>query len=373
MKNFMFRYITTYAFVLLAGLSAFAQQIGPIPQGNNPKVEYKLVKNASGCYEVYFKSSVAFDNQLIQSAQVTIVSEKNTISQTNLPNGNVIPNGITFAATNLGNVYEIQEPGVALAATNDYLVFGINPFTVTTAANTDYLLFSFCLTPADCPGVLRLLQGVSPFSPFLNASNGCTACTYYTGATDPSQQFLDPYNNMSVDNNVQSGSGIFPNTLEAYQDNYGDFSIPCQVDVPDLTSSISPPNTTGTVGVPQNYTVTITNSGTGTSTGDISTTVQIPAGTTVNSAGGNGWSCSPSAPFVGQATLSCINTAPNLTAGSNSSFPLQVTPQSSGSFNFPTTVSGGGETVTTNNNSNALLTVGGNCNISAGTISINVN
>ena len=352
-------------------IGARAQQIGPIAQGDNPKVEYKLVRNSSGCYEVYFRTSMAFNSQLIQSAQVTIVAPKGTITQSTVPNANVIGNGITFAATNSGDKYEVQTPGGALATTNDYLIFGINPFSVTTAANTDYLLFSFCLVNNACPGDLRLIDGVSPLSPFYSADNGCTSCTYYSGPVDPAQSSsFDPYNSMSIDNNVQSGSGIYPNTIEGYQDNYGSAVVACEVSVPDLEVAFNPTTATGTTGTSQTYSVIVSNTGTAPTSGSASVSVSVPAGITVSSVGGNGWACTPSAPVTGAISLTCTNPSPSIGMSSTSTFPMVVQSGQDGTYTFNAAVSGGGETNTTNNTAMATYQASTNCAISAGVLNV---
>ena len=117
---------------------------------------------------------------------------------------------------------------------------------------------------------------------------------------------------------------------------------------PDLTTAVGQPTTPFVAGAASNVPVTVTNVGTGPTTGPITTTMTLPAGT--SAPGGfsnNGWSCATS----GQ-TVTCTNPGP-IANGSSSAFTVPVTPNASTVGTQPafsaTTAPTAGETNTGNN------------------------
>ena len=133
-----------------------------------------------------------------------------------------------------------------------------------------------------------------------------------------------------------------------------------------LTTTITSPGT-GVVGTPFDNTIKISNVGTQTSSGSVTESIKIPAGFTFNSGGGSGFVCTPSGPLAGPVTISCTNSTPNILAGGNTSFPINVTPTSGGSFAITGTVSGGGSS----NNDASSNTIQISCGINAGVLSKN--
>jgi uncharacterized repeat protein (TIGR01451 family) len=121
---------------------------------------------------------------------------------------------------------------------------------------------------------------------------------------------------------------------------------------PDLTISKTHPPSFA-VGVANDYTITVTNSGTGNTTGTITVTDTLPASFTFNSATGSGWACTNSS-----GTVTCTTAA---TATANSSLPpitINVTPTSQGTFTNTATVNNATDVNTGNNTATDPTTVG---------------
>ena len=139
---------------------------------------------------------------------------------------------------------------------------------------------------------------------------------------------------------------------------------------PDLTTTITAPST-GLPNTPFNYTVHISNIGTQPSSGSVTESITIPAGLTFNSGGGSGFVCTPSiGPLAGPLTITCTNPAPNIPAGGNTSFPMNVTPTTSGILTITGNLSGGQDSNLSNNNA-PPNTIQVGCGISAGVLSRN--
>lgn len=139
---------------------------------------------------------------------------------------------------------------------------------------------------------------------------------------------------------------------------------------PDLTTTITAP-TTGLPNVPFDYTVQISNIGTQAASGSVTETINLPAGITFNSGGGNGFVCTPATgPSAGPLTITCTNPAPVILAGDKTSFPINVTPTTTGSLTTTGNVSGGQDGNLTNNNAPSnTIQIG--CGINAGVLSKN--
>jgi uncharacterized repeat protein (TIGR01451 family) len=91
------------------------------------------------------------------------------------------------------------------------------------------------------------------------------------------------------------------------------------------------------VGVPASYTITVTNNGTASTSGNIIVTDNLPPGITLSSASGSNWSCS------GISNLSCTFTG-TLTVGSSTVLTLNVLVTSAATTgNNTATASGGGD------------------------------
>ena len=105
-------------------------------------------------------------------------------------------------------------------------------------------------------------------------------------------------------------------------------------------------------GVPFNFSISASNTGTTGFFGDIVLTDNLPAGLTVNSYTLNGWVCSPAAPVVGPAAISCQRTyTSGATLAANDTTPavvLTAVVASSGAF------------------SNSAIITTPNCNLGAG-------
>ena len=117
--------------------------------------------------------------------------------------------------------------------------------------------------------------------------------------------------------------------------------------------------TIATVGVNYNYTLTVSNTGTSNTNGQISVSDVLPTGLNFVSGSGNGWSCSA----VGQ-TVTCISNN-TIVVGTNSAITLIVNPVLVGNYNNTATVNGGG-TVGTINSNTVNTNVGCPTNINPG-------
>lgn len=95
-------------------------------------------------------------------------------------------------------------------------------------------------------------------------------------------------------------------------------------------------------GVPFNYSIAASNSGTTAYFGDLRITDSLPAGLTVNSYTLNGWTCSPAASVVGPTTITCDRTytsgAPLAVGATTPAVVLNATSTTTGAINNIATV-----------------------------------
>jgi uncharacterized repeat protein (TIGR01451 family) len=116
-----------------------------------------------------------------------------------------------------------------------------------------------------------------------------------------------------------------------------------------------------TVGVNYNYVLTVANTGTSATNGQISVSDILPTGLNFISGSGNGWSCSA----TGQ-TVTCTTNS-SIAAGTNTAITLIVNPVLSGNYSNTASVNGGG--TTGNPTSNTVTTnVGCPTNINPGVL-----
>ena len=107
----------------------------------------------------------------------------------------------------------------------------------------------------------------------------------------------------------------------------------------------------GTVGTNFTYTLTLSNTGSVASSGNIIIKDNLPVGIAFLVGTGTGWSCSA----VNQSVTCMSNTS--ILAGANSIITLQVNPTTAGTFTNIANVIGGGDPTTTAKNSNTIVTV----------------
>jgi uncharacterized repeat protein (TIGR01451 family) len=101
------------------------------------------------------------------------------------------------------------------------------------------------------------------------------------------------------------------------------------------------------------YAITVTNSGTGNTSGAITVTDTLPTGLTYSSGTGTGWSCST----VGQ-TVTCTSSSVIAASGSSIiTLTVDVANNAAASVTNNVSVSGGGETNTGNNSTADPTTV----------------
>ena len=134
-------------------------------------------------------------------------------------------------------------------------------------------------------------------------------------------------------------------------------TTPAVAGTPDLTTVVGQPSPSPVAGQPSNLPVTVSNIGTGPTTGPITETVAIPSGTSFGTfppaSSNNGWACTP----LTATTASCTNSNP-IAAGGNSTLNVPFIPTASQVGTPltvpPATVAGGGEP--SNNNGNNAST-----------------
>src|SRR6266545_639184 len=121
--------------------------------------------------------------------------------------------------------------------------------------------------------------------------------------------------------------------------------------VPDLAPTLSGPST-ATVGVAFDYVVSISNLGTGASSGLVTVTDTLPAGLTIDSvAAGPGFSCGTSLQVV-----TCTTSTPIASGATVLVATITVTPLTVGPASNLASVAGGGDVDIANNDSPPLLT-----------------
>lgn len=321
-------------------------------QSANPHFSYKIELRSDGYYYATMKSDASYSassNQTtISTIQFTLVAPLGTfapISSTGTTMTNLIGSiEDQLPSTNTGSyLWSSQRTALTTSSTSpEYGYFSLtgSPILPNIVAGVDIPLFRF-RTQA-CLGDVRMYRNVADAS----------------GAADTPK--LNSPNSIYL-------SGINAALSDGYKDNYGTSAVCLTPQVPDLTTSISGPST-GTPSTAYAYTVTINNVGSGASTGSVSESFSIPTGLTFNSGGGSGWVCSPSGPVAGATTITCTNSSPDIPASGSVSFPLNVTPTTTGGIAISGIVSGGGESNTSNNSATSNTTTVG-CGISAGVLS----
>lgn len=316
----------------------------------SPHFSYKIELKSDGYYYASMKSDIALslaaEQTNISTIQYTLVAPIGTfapVAQTGNTMTNVAPFEDLLPSTNSGQYSWIRQR-TAFNATTEYGFFSLPVSVILTdiVANVDIPLFRF--RTQSCLGDVRMYRVTADAS----------------GPADTKK--LNSGLSITI-------SGVNGGLNEAYKNNYGTAASCPSAGTPDVTTSISGP-TTATPNVAYSYTVSINNVGSVPTTGAITESISIPSGMTFNNGGGNGWVCNPSGPVVGPLTLTCTNNAPNIAASGSSSFPVSVTPTTTGSFSITGIVSGGGETNTGNNTATSNSTLAG-CGISAGTLTKN--
>ncbi|PRY27027.1 putative repeat protein (TIGR01451 family) [Spirosoma oryzae] len=265
-------------------------------------VRYGLKLGADGItYTVYMKSATTYTGNAarVVTAQITL----------NVPTGTQFTNLVNLQ-TGMNWALNARVNSPSEAPTKDYPSFGYSQsassslFPIT--AEQEIPLFSFQL--ASCLGELALWSLADPFQ-------GASTTT-------------NPGNQMTV-----SGNGL----SNAWSCNYT-----CPVGCPKpLLTLIKQAPASATQNTPFDYTFTVSNTGTGATSGPVTVTDVLPTGMVFVSGGGNGWTCSA----VGQ-NVTCSSTTP-IAISASTTFTLRVNPTTAGSQPNSATVTGGGSTTAT--------------------------
>ncbi len=265
-------------------------------------VRYGLKLGADGVtYTVYMKSATSYsgNSARVVTAQVTL----------NVPTGTQFTNLVNLQ-TGMNWALNARVNNPSEAPTKDYPSFGYSQsassslFPIT--AEQEIPLFSFQL--ASCLGELALWSLGDPFQ-------GASTTT-------------NPGNQLTV-----AGNGL----SNAWSCNYT-----CPVGCPKpLLTLVKQAPAGATQNTPFDYTFTVSNTGTGATSGAVTVSDILPAGMVFVSGGGNGWTCSA----TGQ-TVTCSSTAP-IAISANSTFTLRVNPTTAGTQPNSATVTGGGSLTST--------------------------
>ncbi|MBT9460954.1 MAG: DUF11 domain-containing protein [Rugosibacter sp.] len=211
-----------------------------------------------------------------------------------------VPNGLTVSDTIPAN-YTIG----AVAVSQNGWTCGVVGQVVT------------CTKPAG--GVAGLNQALGTITiPVTVASAGTPVNSATISSSSPGDP--NPANNMATD----GGATLLDPTV-------------------DLGLSKTGPNPPLVVlGVPFNYSMAASNSGTTAYFGDLRITDNLPLGLTVNGYTLNGWSCSPAAPVIGPAAITCDRTytagSPLAVGATTPAVILNVTSITTGAINNTATV-----------------------------------
>ena len=190
-----------------------------------------------------------------------------------------------------------------------------------------------------------------------STSNITATCTYASPITNGSNStFSVPFiptasqvgTKLTIPAAVVSGGG--EPTANTGNNTSNTITTPNVAGVINLMLSKAGPNS-GTVGTNFTYTLTLSNTGSVASSGNIIIKDNLPVGIAFLVGTGTGWSCSA----VNQSVTCMSNTS--ILAGANSIITLQVNPTTAGTFTNIANVIGGGDPTTTAKNSNTIVTV----------------
>jgi len=236
---------------------------------------------------------------------VPITAPQLTVGKTATPNPFVVgqPASYTITVTNSGSAATVGNIVVS-----DTLPTGI---TFVSASGTNWNCTGTTTLSCTFSGTLALSASTTLT---LNVSVGASAAN---------------------GNNSASASGGGDPTCPAAGRCTGTVTVPVNVPQLNVTKTASP--NPFVVGQPASYTITVTNAGTATTTGNITVTDNLPTGITLASAAGTNWAC------VGTTALTCTFTG-TLAVGANTALTLNVTVgASAGSATNTATASGGGD------------------------------
>ncbi len=132
------------------------------------------------------------------------------------------------------------------------------------------------------------------------------------------------------------------------------------INTPNLIVNITGSNTI-TSGVSNNFTININNTGSGSTSGVITTVTTLPAGVIYNSFSGNGWSVIATPQANGSTLLTATYTGTIVGGGAGNALILNVTPQSGltngSTLTINSVVSGGGNASSVSGSINLLVVV----------------
>lgn len=188
--------------------------------------------------------------------------------------------------------------------------------------------------------------------------------------------------NVTPQTNISNGNTITINTTvsgggDVSSANNSDSISTIIINMPVLGVNISGSNSI-VVGINTNFTININNSGTGSTSGQITTTTTLPNGVVYNSFSGTGWSVIASPQPNGTTLITATYTGTVVAGGAANPLILNVTPQqsiaNSGTITINTIVSGGGNANNVSGNINFVvveapslsMTINGNTSITAG-------
>lgn len=160
-----------------------------------------------------------------------------------------------------------------------------------------------------------------------------TSATVFTGSTST-----------PTTGSITTNAAIVPNSFTVY-------TLASKSSI-DLTINKSAP-TSVSANTNFAYTLTITNNGTVSTTGNITVQDNLPAGIAFLTGTGSGWSCT-----ANQQLVTCVGSTP-IIAGGNAVVTLNVTATTAGTYKNTATVIGGGDPSATAKSSNEVTTIVG--------------
>ena len=248
----------------------------------NAVVSFKIKQEASGCFGVYFKSSQTIDSSGRYKGKITIAATPETAQHlTNI----LERQGLNF---NIVNDKKYQYFPSEAKNLPEYIHFSFdNLYLPPVAADTDYFLFTFCLS-GGCRGKLQLLNGLSSNNPAKNT---------FTGIAD-----------RVLDDTLYNSFTLIDKNAELYQGDNEEEITACPPDLVVYLTPIVTDITTTDYYKPYNFRITANNIGGGSTTGPITTVIQLPIGISYINGGGNGWTCTPADTSANDiTTVTCIN------------------------------------------------------------------
>jgi uncharacterized repeat protein (TIGR01451 family) len=315
---------------------------GPALGVNLSDAKLPALNCATGGSPTTLPTTIAAGATLTCSGTYTLTAgDVSTGSVTNavtVSGSNVCPPGTGCTGTEITPLGQAPVLAVTKSATPTPFVVGQAASYAITVANNGTAATTAPITVTDAlPGGITLATAAGTNWNCIGTSN--LSCTFNgtlaAGATTMLTLHVTVTASATSGDNSAIASGGGDSTCPAAQRCTG--NVPVPVTVPELTVGKTATPNPFVVGQPASYAVTVTNSGSAPTNGNITVSDTLPNGITLKSASGSNWTC------TGSSTLSCTFTG-TLAVSASTTLTLDVNVGAAATSGTNTaTASGGGD------------------------------